>query len=291
MGTAAAPGSTPAVILYHVPPSFYSQVARLVLVEKGVAFEPRAVVPGPPNFGTYAPWYMRLNPMGTVPTLILDDEVLDDSRTILEVVERRFDRPTLRPHDADAQAQVDRWVEDAYQISERVLAYGSGRMRTMGRRVNDGRRRAVLTWREKTPDMASIYDAKLADLDQFMTDAADDATVRAQIQGLHDKLDTLDATLDGRAFVVGDSYTLADVIWTVTVARKIMMGDDPFAHRPHLRAWFDRMRARPSFDRADVWTRFKPHKMLPIALREFRRHLSIAAALVALLGAAVAYLR
>ena len=61
--------------LYHVPPSFYSQVARLVLTEKQIAYRAVAAVPGPPNFGTYRPWYMRLNPMGTVPTLVRGDEV------------------------------------------------------------------------------------------------------------------------------------------------------------------------------------------------------------------------
>ena len=293
---ASAPGTPP--ILYHVPPSFYSQVARLVLVEKQVAFELRAVVPGPPSFSTYAPWYMRLNPMGTVPTLIVDGEALDDSRVILEEVERRFDGPALRParspegppegpperagnKGADTTAEVDRWVDEAYQISERVLAYGSGRMRSVGRRVNDGRRRALLDWRERTPDMRPIYDAKLADLDRFMADAADDDAVSAQLSALRDRLDALDAALEARRFVAGDAYSLADVVWTVTVARKIMMGEDPFPNRPHLRAWFDRMRARPSFDRADVWTRFKPHKMLPIALREFRRPLALGALLLA----------
>lgn len=290
-GTAAAaqaPGAPP--ILYHVPPSFYSQVARLVLVEKQVAFELRAVVPGPPSFSTYAPWYMRLNPMGTVPTLIVDGEALDDSRVILEEVERRFDGPALRPacppertgnEGPDTTAEVDRWVDEAYQISERVLAYGSGRMRSVGRRVNDGRRRALLDWRDRTPDMRAIYDAKLADLDRFMADAADDDAVSAQLSALRDRLDALDTALEARPFVAGDAYSLADVVWTVTVARKIMMGEDPFPNRPHLRAWFDRMRARPSFDRADVWTRFKPYKMLPIALREFRRPLALGALLLA----------
>lgn len=33
----------PDVILYQIPPSFYSQIARIVLVEKGVEFTSRFV--------------------------------------------------------------------------------------------------------------------------------------------------------------------------------------------------------------------------------------------------------
>ena len=276
--------------LYHVPPSFYSQVARLVLTEKQIAYRAAAAVPGPPNFGTYRPWYMRLNPMGTVPTLVRGDEVLDDSRKIMELAGATPEGPSLRPSDAHALAEMERWVDDAYAISERVLAYGSDRMQRMGLRVNAGRRRALVSWRDKAPELAEVYTAKLADLDRFMADAADADTVKAQLDALGSRLDTLNEALHDRDFICGDDYSLADVIWTVTVARKIMMGHDVFASRPHLHRWFQRMRARPSFDAADVWTRFKPHKMIPIALREFRRHLIVAGVACVSLALVLAWL-
>ena len=43
----------PEVILYHVPPSFYSQIARLALAEKGVARKSIHIAAGPPTFESY----------------------------------------------------------------------------------------------------------------------------------------------------------------------------------------------------------------------------------------------
>ena len=65
------------VILYHIPPSFYSQVARLALAEKGVAYTSRFLA-----MDMYQPWYMRLNPGGTVPTMVHDGKFVPDSFAI-----------------------------------------------------------------------------------------------------------------------------------------------------------------------------------------------------------------
>ena len=43
-------------VLYHVPPSFYSQIVRLALAEKGIAYDSQYVIPGPASYETYAPW-------------------------------------------------------------------------------------------------------------------------------------------------------------------------------------------------------------------------------------------
>ena len=67
------------VLLYHMPPSFYSQVARLVLEEKGVRWDGQIIWAGPPFCESYEPWYMALNPGGTVPTLVRGDQTLPDS--------------------------------------------------------------------------------------------------------------------------------------------------------------------------------------------------------------------
>lgn len=66
-------------------------------------------------------------------------------------------------------------------------------------------------------------------------------------------LDALDAHLakHGRQWIAGDSFSLADVSWAVVLDRldevdwsDWFWGGD---RRPHVRAYFDRLRARPSF--------------------------------------------
>lgn len=275
------------VILYYVPPSFYSQVARLGLEEKGVSYEGIVVAPGPPSFETYEPWYMRLNPMGTVPTLLVEGETIDDSRRILNATEDRFEGLRLVPSDQDGRAKVEFWVEEAYQVPERVLAYGSGHLKALGSKVNRGRLKALRKWRARLPEMAAVYDQKIADIEGFMGEAADADGVDAAWRATREKLDRLNGELAGNEFCCGDAYTLADVVWTVTVARQLLLGMDPFDGRPALLGWFERMRARPSFKRADVWTRFKPEVMLPVLLSKFKWQVLAATVVVTLLAAAM----
>ena len=258
------------VVLYHVPPSLYSQVARLGLVEKGVAYEQVIVAPGPPTYETYQPWYMRVNSMGTVPTLVVDGEAIDDSHRILVFLDEHFEGPPLVPSDEALRAKVERSVGEAYAIPERVLAYGSDKLKSMGEKVNRGRLKALRKWGNKTPEMRAVYDHKIADIESFMAESADAEGVESAWQATREKLDRLNGELAGSEFCCGDSYTMADVLWTVTVARQLMLGVDPFVGRPALCAWFERMKLRPSYKTADIWTRFKPEVMLPILVKKFR---------------------
>lgn len=50
----------------------------------------------------------------------------------------------------------------------------------------------------------------------------------------------------GREFLVGDTYTLADVLGTCFCARVHMMQQTKM-FGPNLKAYFERMQARPSF--------------------------------------------
>ena len=55
----------------------------------------------------------------------------------------------------------------------------------------------------------------------------------------------------GKQFLVGDSYTLADVLGTVFCGRVHMLrGTSMFG--PNVKAYFERMKQRPSFHQARV---------------------------------------
>ncbi len=268
--------SQSAVVLYHAPPSFYSQIARLVLAEKGVEYERRFVVPGPPSFETYAPWYMRLNPGGTVPTLVVGDEVVCDSRAILHAVDAHFDGPVLTPGEQEARDEMERWIAKAYELPARVLAYGSKRVRRIGAWANEARRRVLVRRREKHADLRDAYDAKIADIDRFIANSQDEAYV-AEVAARYDAaLDELDAHLSDRDTICDEVYSLADVVWTVVVARQHMLGRAPLEHRPALARWYAQMKGRPSFRAADLWERFRPGRMLLAMAGKFKWHLLMA---------------
>lgn len=247
----------PTLVLHHVLPSFYSQVARLALAEKGATWTDRWCIAGPPLFDNYKPEYARLNPEMTVPTLVVGDTAVPGSLEIARWADANLDGPPLLPADPEARAEVERWVDAFKGVSIRELTYG-----TMGgkgpARVNAARLKVLHEQRAKAPALADVYDAKIADIQDFSANAADPAMVDAHRARVNALLDELDQAVAAHPFVVGDVYTLADVAWTVTVARLMWLKLDPLAERPMLAAWYQRCRSRPSFERADVWEAVKP---------------------------------
>lgn len=271
------------ILLYSVPPSFYSQIARLVLAEKGVKYRRLIVAPGPPTYETYQPWYMRLNPMGTVPTLVVNGEAIADSRKILMFADHEYQSHTLFPSGNALRTEVEYWVEEAYQIPERELAYGSEKLKKLGAMTNKKRLKALNKHRSRHIDMKDIYDTKIADIESFMQNASNTKHFEAIQKATHKRLDWANTTLSDRQFCCGNTYSAADLVWTVTVARQVMLGNKPLEDRPYLEAWYARMKARPSYRQADVWERFKPEVMLPILLWKFKWSLLAISTLVTLI--------
>jgi glutathione S-transferase len=214
---------------------------------------------------------------------VVEGKVIDDSRKILKFVDQEFEGVVLFPTDEEHRTEVERWVEEAYQTPERVLAYGMGKLKSMGARTNRSRLKALRKWRNKTPDMRDIYDGKIADIESFLRDTHNADHVESAWTATRQRLDWADQHLRDRQFCCGDAYTAADVVWTVTVARQQMLGCAPFEGRPALQAWFLRMRARPSYAKADVWARFKPEVMLPVLLFKFKWHLLVGLTLATLI--------
>ena len=250
------------VLLYHVPPSFYSQIARLVLAEKGVPWRTRIIAAGPPIFESYRPWYMKLNPGGTVPTMVHNGDVVPDSLLIAEYAEQNFDGPSLIPKHPHERVEMERWVETYRGISLRELSYGSDKSKRIGAFVNGLRIRRLHALVNKHPEMAEIYEAKEQDIQGFSDHAVDDAHMDTLRRQVADLLDELEEVLADRRWIAGETYSLADLVWTVTVARLMMIGgESPLEGRPALTRWFKVVRQRPSYDGADIWDRFKPGKL------------------------------
>ena len=68
----------------------------------------------------------------------------------------------------------------------------------------------------------------------------------------------LDERFAGREYLVGDAYSIADVsLWGWANAVPFMLGDGAWAQFPHVKAWHERISARPAAQRAAAWrTRF-----------------------------------
>ncbi|MFZ7128869.1 stringent starvation protein SspA [Avibacterium avium] len=78
--------------LFSNKDDIYCHQVRIVLAEKGVAYEMEEIEPG-----SVSEDLMELTPYGTLPTLVDRDLVLFNSRIIMEYLDERFPHPPLMP--------------------------------------------------------------------------------------------------------------------------------------------------------------------------------------------------
>lgn len=192
--------------LYWHPLSIVPRRVRIAFREKGVAYDEVEV--DLPGGAHRRPDFRRLNPFAQVPVLEDGDLVIAESVAILEYLEERFPTPALLPHDAAARAVT----------------------------------RQFMLWAGDY--VAPAWEAWMSPW--FKGVPADDPSVRKGRETLAAHLDVLEARLDGRTWLLGD-YSLADICYApfVTVLDRVRLGD-LVTERPALRAWVERLRARPA---------------------------------------------
>ncbi|RIL08184.1 MAG: hypothetical protein DCC71_00075 [Proteobacteria bacterium] len=116
-----------ALTLHHNGLSSCSQKVRLVLAEKGLAYESREVnlVAGE----QHAPEYVKLNPNHVVPTLVHDGRAFVESSLIDEYLDEVFPDPPLAPADAAGRHAMRVWVkriDEQLQPAAGVVTYAIG---------------------------------------------------------------------------------------------------------------------------------------------------------------------
>jgi glutathione S-transferase len=201
--------------LYTHALSPFSGKVRIALDEKDIAVEEEQLPISRQAILAKPKAMLDANPRGQVPTLIAGDLVLYDSTVILEWLEERHPEPPLLPRGADARARVRLLEDEGDWLMNGAIA-----------------ELLAQTWRLRDP----------ADRDVVKLGAATAA--------LHAAFDRLEALLsDGRPWLGGDAFSLADVSVNFPVAFAAFFGVPPTPSHPQLAAWAARVSARPSVAR------------------------------------------
>ncbi|MEM6666063.1 MAG: glutathione binding-like protein [Pseudomonadota bacterium] len=162
-----------------------------------------------------APDYLSLNPNGRIPTIVdrgNDEFAVFESGAILWYMAEKFDK--FIPHDQKARSETLQWL--MFQMG------GIGPM--MGQ--------AMYFQRIAAPNGQN---------EPFAIKRYVDETRRL--------LEVLDTRLDGREWLAGDAYTIADMA-TYPWARAHVWAKVDVDDLVHLKAWFDRIDARPMVQKA-----------------------------------------
>ncbi|HZH42848.1 MAG TPA: glutathione S-transferase family protein [Lysobacter sp.] len=152
------------------------------------------------------PEHLAISPTGTVPALVLEDgRALAESNAILLYL---ADGTPYLPGDAYGRAKVAQWLSFEQERVESQIG-------------------ALRHW---------TLTGKLARRPSVLVEAKRAAGART--------LAILERELAGRAFVAGDTYTVADIAVFAYASRAEEAGFE-LAPYPHFRAWLERVRAQP----------------------------------------------
>jgi glutathione S-transferase len=234
-------------VLHHGWRSSASRRVRLCLAEKSLKFE--SVLIDLTKMEHHRPEYLKLNPNGVIPLLVLPDgRSLYESGTICEYLDETYPDPALRPDDAYGRAEMRNWIRYA---DERI-----------GNLI-------IFNWKHSIAKVASKWtDAELAEaMKKIPSKERQQAWLRAARQPYTPEeenearrkltlmLDKMETALGEHAWLVGDRYSLADIAQVPFVKRmdeEIIPDEMTAAKHPRVFDWWRKLQARPAFAEARI---------------------------------------
>ena len=202
-----------AITLYGSNISPFVRKVRVVLIEKGVEYAIDQVNPFRPP-----PEFAKISPLRRIPVLMDSDcaDPIPDSSVIADYLERKFPAPALYPAEPCARARA-LWFEE-YMDGGVFPVMGPG----------------------------LFFERVVKKFQRGVTDSAlCERTVR---ESLPPYFDYLEGQIGGRAFFVGETFSIADIAVASVMVNYHHAGEELDAARwPALAAHVEKILARPSF--------------------------------------------
>jgi len=256
--------------LYHNALSLCSMKSRVCMAELGIAYRSHPIdLIETGAYENIRPGFLAVNPGGTVPVLVHRGHPIYESHEQIRYAARHAPpgSPSLAPDDPALREEMERWIDRA-SITGDPMSEGD---RSAGNavpgltlplfagmidriawwRILEGllfhfdKRRPVVFLMLKVLDVSRL--ARLAPAMKVL------ARSRRQM-GAH--LDALERQLhaSGGPWILGETFSLADVSWLVIFERleqadalHVFTGE---SRRPACAAYWERLRARPSYRQA-----------------------------------------
>ena len=229
--------------LYHAHISTCSQKVRLCLAEKNLAWTDH-----PLEFSRaehLTPAYLALNPNGVVPTLVHDGSPVIDSSVICEYLEEIAPQSGTRLMSATALGRANvrawlRYIEEVPTAAIRIPSF-NGLFLSGWCQLSEEVRAGYI---QATPLRKGHY--RRFGTEGFSKEQVDESTER-----LRQTVERIDAAVAKGSWLAGDEISLADLCVLPTIVRMSDLRlENIWADLPNLQGWYDRFRARPSFEQA-----------------------------------------
>ena len=182
-----------------------------ILEELGLPYQREDL--GGPFGGNDTAEYRAMNPNGVVPTLVEESFVLWESNAIVRYLcAANAPGHAMWPDDLRARASIDRWMD----------------------------------WQQTT--LGAPQTVVFQGLVRTAPERRDTAAIGAAVQQVGGHYSLLDGILAKVPYVAGPVFTLADIAIGVHVHRWFSFAIER-PDQPYLRAWYERLLARPAYAR------------------------------------------
>lgn len=244
--------------LYNAAHSTCSQKVRICLAEKKLPFKDVKLDIGKAK-EHLRPEYLKINPNGVVPTLVDDDEIIVDSSVICEYLEERYPEVRLSPENLADRARMRAWMrflEEVPTAAVRVPSFNMGflpRYEGMDRKTFEGVESDIRPIRKQFYRRMGPQGFKKED-------------VEASFEQIANTCSRMNAALEKGPWLLGEQYTLADIIVAPLIDRMADLGMDDIWNEkfPRVADWYERMKARPAFQQT-FYPGARMSEFLPLA--------------------------
>lgn len=225
------------VELYHNNMSVCSQRVRLVLREKGL--DPVEHHLDLRVGESHTPEYLTLNPNGVVPTLIDQGHPIIESSVICEYLDEAYPNPPMRPDDALSRARMRLWtirpdagLHHACGTISIALAFRHQMAEARGKQFDN----------RPNADETEYYR-------RIAREGLDAPGVPEAVRYYDKTLNDMNASLEVAPWLAGGVYSLAEVTMIPYVVRLEHLNLTWLweAHRPSIRRWLERCKARSNY--------------------------------------------
>lgn len=257
-------------ILYSNNSSYYSMIARLVLAEKGVAYDLHNIDIHI-NMEQFSPEYVKIQPNMTVPVLVCDGVNIDDSHRILLFVNQNFAGVDLCP--PESAAAILKSLDLHYTFSIEDLTMGTALRKSpiarfaLARGLKRASRRCHELMRTHPEFKAACENKLQLEVQREKLILSKENNYAQMFERAIELCDYLENELTQHEFIASDSYSLADVVWTVFLARLIMIKFDYLiVERKNLNAYWQRVIQRESYLKANLCTKMPVRFLIKVIL-------------------------
>jgi glutathione S-transferase len=196
--------------LYHYPLSPFCRKVRLTLSEKRIDVDLQEE-----RYWEKSADFLRRNPAGKVPVLLIDGLTMSESGAICEYLDEVYNTPQLLPRDPRERYEVRRlvaWFDDTFfrEVTSKILY----------------ERVIKKVTKEGYPDSRNV---------------------KAGVTRIKAHLDYLEHLLDHRRWLAGDVMTLADFAAAAHLSCLDYTSDVDWNRSAVVRDWYAKIKSRPAF--------------------------------------------